>query len=530
MATLSPKSGEAAPQSGGGAMLWQRVLGSVSAEVAVLDHEGTIVMTNDSWERFARENAAGQFQNLGLGANYLEVCRSASGESAEGAKDVLKGLEEVLSRKRRDFSFEYPCHSSAVRRWFLLQATGTNYAPYEAVLLHIDITDRKLLEQRLHDQEERFRVALENSPVVVFIQDRELRYTWINSPVMAWAAQEYIGRTDADILGAEEGERLMAIKRGVLESGVRTRVETPVTFNGETRYFDLNISPMRDEVGTTVGITCACTDITAMKRSAAERERLIQELGDAQRELTKRNLELEALNTQRSQWLGMAAHDLRNPLSSILVNCELLEDELTGTGGKSMEAVRSIQACGQFILQLLDDVLDISAIEAGVQRFVEEPTDLRSLIEEAIALSRPIANRKNTHIEARFPEHIPVLTVDRQKVIQVLLNLIGNALKFSQSGAKIQLTVVDQPTNVLISVRDNGPGIPPEELGSMFVAFQRGKRVSGQPGTGLGLAISQRIVERHGGRIWAENAIDGGAVVHVSLPRLDKLNVPKRLT
>jgi signal transduction histidine kinase len=277
---------------------------------------------------------------------------------------------------------------------------------------------------------------------------------------------------------------------------------------------------MRDGAGRTVGITCACTDITAMKRSAAERQRLIEELRDAQRELMKRNLELEALNTQKSQWLGMAAHDLRNPLSSILVNCELLGDELTGTGGESLEALKSIRFCGQFMLELLDNVLDISAMETGGQRFVKDRTeDLGSLIEETIALSRPMSDRKNTHIEVRCAERIPAVAVDRQKMIQVLLNLIGNAIKFSPNGAKIQVTVVDQPTNVQISVRDNGPGIPPEELGAIFVPFQRGRRVSAQPGTGLGLAICQRIVERHGGRIWAENAIDGGAVVHVSLPR-----------
>src|SRR5690242_7856094 len=111
MAALYPKSGEAEPHPGSGAMLAQHLLASLSAEVAVLDHEGKIVLTNEAWERFAHENAAGQSGNLGVGANYLEVCRSASGESAEGAKDVLAGMEEVLSFKRRDFSFEYPCHS-----------------------------------------------------------------------------------------------------------------------------------------------------------------------------------------------------------------------------------------------------------------------------------------------------------------------------------------------------------------------------------------------------------------------------------
>ena len=161
-------------------------------------------------------------------------------------------------------------------------------------MLHIDITDRKLVEERLYEQEERFRFALENSPVVVFNQDRELRYTWINSPALGWAEEEYIGRTDADIVGGAEAERLTAIKRAVLESGVGTRVEVTVTFKGEARYFDLNVAPLRDDVGAIIGITCACTDITRMKRAAAERERLIEELGNAERELTKRNLELVA--------------------------------------------------------------------------------------------------------------------------------------------------------------------------------------------------------------------------------------------
>jgi len=110
---------------------------------------------------------------------------------------------------------------------------------------------------------------------------------------------------------------------------------------------------------------------------------------------------------------------------------------------------------------------------------------------------------------------------------QVFLNLIGNAIKFCGNGSHVYVTVVDQPTNVLVSVQDNGPGIPPDELGSIFMPFQRSRgSVSAQPGTGLGLAICKRIVERHDGQIWAENAIDGGAVFFVSLPRQAKHLAP----
>jgi signal transduction histidine kinase len=141
------------------------------------------------------------------------------------------------------------------------------------------------------------------------------------------------------------------------------------------------------------------------------------------------------------------------------------------------------------------------------------------LIEASIALSRPLANRKGTHIKAQYPERIPTLTLDWRKMTQVFLNLIGNSIKFCQNGGLVEVTVMLEPAHLVFHVRDNGPGISPDELESIFMPFQRGSgSASAQPGTGLGLAICKRIVERHGGRIWAENAVGGGAVLYLSLP------------
>jgi PAS domain S-box-containing protein len=144
-----------------------------------------------------------------------------------------------------------------------------------------DITDRKRLDAALRENEERFRVALKASPVVVFNQDRELRYTWINSPVLAWAGRDYLGYTDVEILGEEQGTRLSAIKQGVLESGKGIRAEVALTFDGTVHYFDLTVEPLRDSRGTVAGITCASTDVTPMKEAAVDRERLIAELQEA---------------------------------------------------------------------------------------------------------------------------------------------------------------------------------------------------------------------------------------------------------
>jgi PAS domain S-box-containing protein len=148
-----------------------------------------------------------------------------------------------------------------------------------------DITDRKRVEMALRQSEERFRVALTNAPVVVFNQDCELRYTWINSPVLAWANQEYLGQTDAEILGGEEGARLTAIKQEVLRSGRGARTEVEVPFQGETHYFDLVAEPLRDCEGTLLGLTCSATDITPTKKSLLEREGLIAKLREALEEV-----------------------------------------------------------------------------------------------------------------------------------------------------------------------------------------------------------------------------------------------------
>ena len=110
---------------------------------------------------------------------------------------------------------------------------------------------------------------------------RELRYTWINSPILAWASQEWVGHTDREVLGREEAEHLIAIKQDVLRSGVGTRTETTVTFQGETHHFDLTVEPLRDRKGACVGLTCAATDITQLKLSLLEQKRLIAKLQDA---------------------------------------------------------------------------------------------------------------------------------------------------------------------------------------------------------------------------------------------------------
>ena len=162
---------------------------------------------------------------------------------------------------------------------------GKGGAVVGASVIARDITRQKRAEEALRQSEERFRVALESAPVVVFNQDLELRYTWINSPILAWAEQDWRGRTDAEIVGGQEGARLTAIKQEVLRSGQGTRAEIAVTFQGETHYFDLVVEPLRDAHGTLLGLTCSSSDITPAKKILLERENLIAKLQEALEEV-----------------------------------------------------------------------------------------------------------------------------------------------------------------------------------------------------------------------------------------------------
>jgi PAS domain S-box-containing protein len=377
---------------------------------------------------------------------------------------------------------------------------GEDGRPQGSVGIFVDITEHRRIDEALRVSEERFRVALKNSPVVVFSQDYEMRYTWINSPVLAWAVQGYIGKTDAEIVGGEEGARLMGIKQGVLRSGMGTRTETTVTFQGETHYFDLTVEPLRDTLGVIVGVTCAAADITPLKQVAVE---------------------LERLNRLKTEFLGMAAHDMRTPIGRILSHTRFLIDEVaTVLTEEQLRFLYDIRSSSQFTLQWIDNCLEVSSIESGNFHLDLRPSDLRKLLEHNVRISAELAQQKHIHVGLQVEGALPRLSFDRGKIEQVLNNLISNAVKFSQPDTTIEVRARAQDFGVLISVRDQGPGIPEAERDKLFQSFGRTsvRSITTERSTGLGLAIARKIVEEHGGRIWMESQVDVGSTFLFTLP------------
>jgi len=251
-----------------------------------------------------------------------------------------------------------------------------------------------------------------------------------------------------------------------------------------------------------------------------ELSRLNNELVAMQRELAKKNVELEQLNALKNQFLGIAAHDLRNPLSVIMSYSEFLKEDAGAVlNDEQREFLDIIRASSRFMLNLVNNLLDVAQIEAGQLRLDLQPLDLVALIRHNIMLNRVLAAKKQIEIEL-MDEPLPLLLLDASKIEQVLNNLLSNAIKFSPPRTTIRVRVARADDQILLAVQDQGPGIPPNELDKLFKPFQRTsvKSTAGEKGTGLGLSIVKKIVEGHHGKIWVESQVGQGTTFFVALP------------
>ncbi|MFC1851022.1 ATP-binding protein [candidate division CSSED10-310 bacterium] len=251
-------------------------------------------------------------------------------------------------------------------------------------------------------------------------------------------------------------------------------------------------------------------------------ELLEQRVRQRTAELAQANKELQALNEQKDRFIGMAAHDLRSPILVINASVSFLKGDYKEISEKERhEFLSYIHRATESMLNLINNLLNISLIERGIFELTPERVDLNKFLTEFTTMSRLLGQQKNINVKLQIAPDITWGFFDPNRIRQVLDNYVSNALKFSHPGTTITVSLIAQE-NLEFSVIDQGLGIPQKELNILFGEFQRTSTIptDGERSTGLGLAICRRIVEKHGGKVGVESTLHKGSRFYFTLPRV----------
>jgi signal transduction histidine kinase len=238
------------------------------------------------------------------------------------------------------------------------------------------------------------------------------------------------------------------------------------------------------------------------------------------RELKEQSLELEEASRHKSEFLASMSHELRTPLNAVLGFSEVLLEQMFGEiNERQEEYLRDIHGSGQHLLELLNEILDLSKVEAGRMELEYSPFDLRALLDEAVGMLRERASAHDIELRVETDDGVSQIYTDHLRLKQVVLNLMTNAVKFTGDGGSVVVRAERTDTEILVSVTDTGIGIPEADRERIFESFQQGGRGSSrEEGTGLGLTLSRRLVELLGGRMWLETEVGVGSTFGFSLP------------
>ena len=261
-------------------------------------------------------------------------------------------------------------------------------------------------------------------------------------------------------------------------------------------------------------------EVIALLKTFATQSALAIQNARLYREIEVKSKELEAASRHKSEFLANMSHELRTPLNAIIGFSEVLSERMFGEiNEKQAEYIGDILQSGQHLLTLINDILDLSKIEAGRMELELSDFDLGSTIENTLVLVRERAQRRGITLARTIDDRLGIIRADERKVKQVLLNLLSNALKFTPEGGRIDVQGAAHDGSAEISVTDTGVGIAPEDQETVFEEFRQvGTAYKKVEGTGLGLAISRKFIELHGGKIWVTSKVGSGSTFSFTLP------------
>ncbi len=439
----------------------------------------------------------------------------------------------------KDLEFDMVCKDGTLLP-VLLNATAIKSADGTYINSRssiFDIRDRKQAEQKLEESRTMLRLVLDTIPQRVFWKDCQSRFLGCN-PAFAHDYQltpdEIIGKTDLELPWAPWADVYRADDAVVINTRTaKLGYEEPTNnLNGEQIWIRTSKVPLTNSAGEVIGILGSYEDITARKQAEAQ--------------LRQTNEQLARATRLKDEFLANMSHELRTPLNAILGMSEGFQEGVFGAiNERQAKAIATIERSGQHLLELINDILDLSKIESGKLELQLSDIPVRSLCDSSLAFIKQIALKKNIRLSTRIANNLSSIQVDDRRLRQVLINLLSNAIKFTPAGGSVILEVKLEKAEVLesyphhaswksftpqpnsldvphlcFSVIDTGIGIASEDISKLFQPFiQLDSSLNRQySGTGLGLALVQRIAALHGGTVSVSSEIGQGSCFTVRIP------------
>ena len=387
-----------------------------------------------------------------------------------------------------------------------------------------DITERQQAEEALRESQQKLQAILDNSPTVVYLKDCQGYYLLVNHQfenLFHLTTEQIIGKTDAEIFPHEIAVALRANDRQVIAEGESLYFEEIVPQDdGIHTYLSIKF-PLYDTKGNVYGVCGISTDISDRKKSESE--------------LNRAKEAAETANRAKSEFLASMSHELRTPLNAILGFTQVMNRD-SSLSNEQQQNLGIISRSGEHLLELINDILEMSKIEAGRTTLNENSFDIYRLLDSLEEMLRLKADAKGLQmIFERTPDVPQYVKTDEGKLRQVLINLVGNAIKFTAEGGVILRGKTINDGHLLFEIEDTGPGIAPEEIDKLFEAF--GQTETGrksQQGTGLGLPISQKFVQLMGGNIRVSSVLGQGTMfsfdIQISLADPSEVQTNKQIS
>lgn len=370
-----------------------------------------------------------------------------------------------------------------------------------------DITERKKTEEALKQSEEKYRELINTSTDAIVSADQGMK-------IIIWnhGAEEIFGYTEKEMLGQSAMKIVPETSRKGMFSGfmqlsetgstkIAKRILEVVGIRKDGTEVPIELSMSTRKAGNTFFATAIIRDIT-QRKEAEEKLRKIDQM--------------------KSEFLSNVSHELRTPLQSISGFTKLIMTGKVPDTNTQQEFLQIIDTEISHLVNLINSLLEISRLEAGRFQIYTKNVAIRDIIVDCMKTLHGLAREKNITLTENLPKQLPEMVADSERMRQVVLNLVGNAIKFSERGANVNVKVVIQGGELLFQVKDHGPGIKKEAMAHLFERFYHAEGEMVRGGTGLGLYISKQIIDAHGGHIWVESKYGEGSTFSFTLPFNDK--------